>query len=135
EAGFLSYLVNHAEKNKLMQFLSGFYDHVKEETRRHPLLTLQEFMNRIELMRKEGLILPLVQVSGNEKGVNLMTAHGSKGLEFDYVFVAGCSSSCWEKKRKPYKAFSFPDNLIATQSDGNDIEELRRLFYVALTRA
>ena len=48
-------------------------------------------------MRKEGIILPLVQVAGNEKGVNLMTAHGSKGLEFDYVFVAGCSSSCWEK--------------------------------------
>jgi DNA helicase-2/ATP-dependent DNA helicase PcrA len=135
EAGFLSHIMHHVDKTKLMQALSGFYDHVKEETRRHPLLSLQEFMNRIELMRKEGLILPLVQVSGNEKGVNLMTAHGSKGLEFDYVFFVGNASSCWEKKRKPFNGFSFPDTLFATGAKGNDTEELRRLFYVALTRA
>ncbi|HEV7330430.1 MAG TPA: ATP-dependent DNA helicase [Flavisolibacter sp.] len=135
EAGFLGHIINSPDKNKLMQALSGFYDHVKEETRRHPLVQLSEFMNRIELMRKEGLILPLVQVSGNEKGVNLMTAHGSKGLEFDYVFFVGNSSSCWEKKRKPFSGFSFPDTLFATGAKGNDTEELRRLFYVALTRA
>lgn len=135
EAGFLSYIVHNDEKSRLLQYLTGFYDHVKEETRRHPLLPLQEFMNRIELMRKEGLILPLVQVSGNEKGVNLMTAHGSKGLEYEYVFFVGNASNCWEKKRKPFSGFSFPDTLFATGAKGNDTEELRRLFYVALTRA
>jgi len=31
-------------------------------------------------MKKEDLILPLTEVCGNDKGVNLMTAHGSKGL-------------------------------------------------------
>lgn len=135
EAGFLAYIMHHDDKNRLMQLLSGFYDHVKEETRRNPLLGLQEFMNRIDLMRKEGLILPLTQVSGNEKGVNLLTCHGAKGLEFDYVFFVGISSNCWEKKRKPSNGFSFPDTLFASQPKGNDTEELRRLFYVALTRA
>lgn len=139
EAGFLGYIMHHPDKNKLMQFLSGFYEHVKEETRRHPLVQLPEFMNRIELMRKEGLILPLVQVSGNEKGVNLMTAHGSKGLEFDCVFFVGNSSSCWEKKRKPFSGFSFPDTLFTNSPSlgggRGEVEELRRLFYVALTRA
>ena len=139
EGGFLSYMINSDEKNGLIQALSGFYDHVKEETRRHPLLRLEEFMSRIELMRKEGLTLPLVQVSGNEKGVNLMTAHGSKGLEFDYVFFMGNSSNCWEKKRKPFSGFSFPDTLFSHSpsfgSDRGEVEELRRLFYVALTRA
>lgn len=135
EAGFLSFILHHPEKNWMMQLLSGFYDHVKEETRRNPLLTLQAFMNRIELMRKEGLVLPLIQVSGNEKGVSLLTCHGAKGLEFEYVFFVGSASGCWEKKRKPFSGFSFPDTLFATQAKGNDIEELRRLFYVALTRA
>jgi DNA helicase-2/ATP-dependent DNA helicase PcrA len=135
EGGFLSHIMQHEEKNRLMQMLSGFYDSVKEETKRNPLLSLTEFMNRIELMRKEGIVLPLVQVSGNEKGVNLMTAHGSKGLEFEYVFFVNNSSSCWEKKRKPFSGFSYPDTLFASAAKGNDTEELRRLFYVALTRA
>jgi DNA helicase-2/ATP-dependent DNA helicase PcrA len=51
------------------------------------------------------------------KGVNLITAHGSKGLEFDRVFVVGVEHELW-----PHK------NSI-------DIEEERRLFYVATTRA
>jgi len=135
EAGFLSHIMQHPDKNRLMRQLAAFYDHVKDETRRLPVLKLEEFMNRIDLMRKEGLVLPLVEVSGNEKGVNLMTCHGSKGLEFDHVFVTGSTSSCWEKKRKPFSGFSFPDTLFASQAAGNDTEELRRLFYVALTRA
>ncbi len=135
EGGFLTHIMHSPEKNALMHLLTGFYDHVKEETRRHPLVTLSEFMGRIDLMRREGLVLPLVQVGGNEKGVNLMTCHGSKGLEFDYVFFVGNSSNCWEKKRKPYSGFSFPDTLFATGAKGSDTEELRRLFYVALTRA
>lgn len=135
EGGFLSHIMHHAEKTWLLQLLTGFYDHVKDETRRNPVLTLQEFMNRLELMNREGLVLPLVQVAGNEKGVNLMTVHGSKGLEFDYVFFCGCASTCWEKKRKPFSGFTFPDTLFLTQAKGNDTEELRRLFYVALTRA
>jgi DNA helicase-2/ATP-dependent DNA helicase PcrA len=135
EAGFLSFIMYHPEKSWLMQLLTGFYEHVKEESRRHPLMTLRDFLERIYLMRQEGLPLPLVQVSGHEKGVNLMTAHGSKGLEFEHVFFVGNSSSCWEKKRKPFSGFSFPDTLFTTQAKGNDTEELRRLFYVALTRA
>jgi DNA helicase-2/ATP-dependent DNA helicase PcrA len=135
EGGFLSHIMHSPEKSWLMQLLTGFYDHVKDETRRHPSLRLEEFMCSLDLMEKEGLILPLVQVAGNDKGVNLMTAHGSKGLEFEYVFFTGCTSSCWEKKRKPFSGFSFPDTLFSTQNKQNDTEELRRLFYVALTRA
>lgn len=135
EGGFLSHIMNHAEKAWLLQLITGFYNHVKDETSRHPTTGLLEFMDRIALMRKEGLVLPLVQVAGNERGVNLMTVHGSKGLEFDTVFFVGCASNCWEKKRKPFSGFSFPDTLFASGAKENDTEELRRLFYVALTRA
>src|SRR4029079_10179694 len=114
---------------------TGLFDFVKEETRRQPLLTLQQLVNIFDLMDKEDIPLPLVQVSGSDKGVNLLTAHGSKGLEFECVFFAGCNASFWEKKRKPGGGYSLPDTMFSSQTTSKDEEELRRLFYVALTRA
>ena len=64
-----------------------------------------------------------------------MTAHGSKGLEFQYVFFTGCNSSFWEKKRKPFGGYKLPDTVFTSQPKHSEDEELRRLFYVALTRA
>ena len=86
-------------------------------------------------MESENLSLPLIEISGTDKGVNLLTAHGSKGLEFEYVFFAGCNASFWEKKRKPGGGYSLPDTMFFSQPKSKDEEELRRLFYVALTRA
>lgn len=56
------------------------------------------------------------EVEEKEDAVHIMTAHGSKGLEFDTVFIIGCNQK------------SFPLGR-------GDIEEERRLFYVAMTRA
>ena len=135
EAGVLRQVMQDPEKLWLMQVVTALFDFVKEETRRNPRLRLSELVNIFNLMEKEELTLPLVQVSGSDKGVNLMTAHGSKGLEFQHVFVLGCNASFWEKKRKPGGGYTYPDNLFSKLSTANDDEELRRLFYVALTRA
>ena len=99
EAGVLPAIMQSPEKIWLMQVLTALFDFVKEETRRNPSLGLQELINIFDLMEKEAIPLPLVQVSGSEKGVNLLTGHGSKGLEFEYVFFAGCNAAFWEKKR------------------------------------
>ncbi len=60
----------------------------------------------------------------NEKAVKLMTVHASKGLEYDYVFIAGLEQDL------------FPHQGIGgQQKTPEDMEEERRLFYVAITRA
>ncbi len=60
----------------------------------------------------------------NESAVKLMTVHASKGLEFDYVFVTGLEQDL------------FPHQGMGTEEKTpEEVEEERRLFYVALTRA
>ena len=63
-------------------------------------------------------------LDGEKRGVKLMTVHSSKGLEFDYVFVSGLEADLFPHK-KMYEA----------KTKGEDGEEERRLFYVAITRA
>ena len=82
-----------------------------------PVVTLGEFLEDISL-------LSAVDMGDDEDGDNkvaLMTVHSSKGLEFPYVYVAGMEENL------------FPSGgMLASESD---IEEERRLFYVAVTRA
>ena len=69
--GILSYIMQSPDKHWQLQILTGLFDFVKEETRRNPSMKLQQLVNIIELMEKEEISLPLVQVSGSDKGVNL----------------------------------------------------------------
>ncbi len=62
-------------------------------------------------------------LDGKKTGVKLMTVHSSKGLEFDFVFVTGLESDL------------FPHRRMGERKSGEDNEEERRLFYVAITRA
>jgi DNA helicase-2/ATP-dependent DNA helicase PcrA len=135
KVGVLQQLLQAPDKTAQLQILTGLFDFIKEETRRTPTLQLKQFIGIIDLMQKENIPLPMVEISGSDKGVNLLTAHGSKGLEFTYVFLAGCNAAFWEKKRKPGGGYSFPDTLFLSQPKQAEEEELRRLFYVALTRA
>lgn len=82
-----------------------------------PLVTLDDYLENVSL-------LSAVDVNDDENGTNriaLMTVHSSKGLEFPYVYVAGMEENI------------FPSGgFLASESD---IEEERRLCYVAMTRA
>jgi DNA helicase II / ATP-dependent DNA helicase PcrA len=133
--GILGSINRNPEKLWLMQVLIGLFDFVKAETRRNPLLTVGGLITNVDLMEANNVFIPLHQVTGTDKGVNLLTAHGSKGLEFEYVFVSGCNASMWEKKRKPSTGYKFPDTIFTTGAGSSAEEELRRLFYVAITRA
>jgi len=135
EAGVISTIMQSKDKHWQLQVLTALFDFIKEETHRKPLMRLQDLVTLIELMEQESLPIPLVQVSGSDKGVNLMTAHGSKGLEFKYVFIVGANADLWEKKRASNKGYKIPPTVFATISNAKDNEELRRLFYVAITRA
>lgn len=76
---------------------------------------IYEYLNRISLTTKDD--------NDKETGkVNLMTIHASKGLEFNTVFLAGVEDHIIPHAR-------------SIEEDEMNIEEERRLFYVAITRA
>ena len=79
--------------------------------------SLFNYLNRITLMSRDN------PDDENDKGkVNLMTIHASKGLEFPVVFIAGTEEGLIPHAR-------------SVEENGGDVEEERRLFYVAITRA
>lgn len=135
EAGVISSIMKAPDKHWQLQVLTALFDFVKDETHRNPALSLQELVSLIELMETEKIPISLIQVNGSEKGINLMTAHGSKGLEFEHVFIVGANATLWEKKKANNKGFKIPSTVFTTNAAANDNQELRRLFYVAVTRA
>lgn len=131
--GFVSRALSARDATFQIQCLKTYYNFLKEETAREPYLSLSEYLGKIELLKSNNLGLKLNKIIHGINGVNLMTVHGSKGLEYDYVFVIGSTEKKWEKDNKslPYKL----NLLMPGEPKKATEEEARRLFYVALTRA
>jgi DNA helicase-2/ATP-dependent DNA helicase PcrA len=71
----------------------------------------------------------------SESVVHLMTAHKSKGLEFDTVYITGAIDSSWGQRARSFsRLLTYPENLQISPS-GDSADERLRLFYVAVTRA
>ncbi len=98
--------------------------------------TLSTLIEFIELNRKVGSTINVTRQSvGSDNAVNIMTAHKSKGLEFDSVYVINAVDTVWgERARSRNRLINYPENLpLAPAGEGED--ERLRLFYVAITRA
>lgn len=70
-----------------------------------------------------------------ENSINLLTAHKSKGLEFDTVYIINSIDKVWGEKAKGNSPnISYPENL-RIRKNANTYDERLRLYYVAMTRA
>src|SRR3989338_1396692 len=95
-----------------------------------------EFIEFFDYFEEAGGEIELPEDQENRDAVQLMTVHTAKGLEFDSVFVLRVNRGAFPtRKRQPL--FEFPEALMKEALPPGDfhIQEERRLFYVALTRA
>ncbi|WP_297964311.1 UvrD-helicase domain-containing protein [uncultured Campylobacter sp.] len=90
--------------------IDEFLAMLKDEASNKPDFDLAEFLNELSLLSDQDA------VSGD--AINIMSVHASKGLEFSHLFVIGLE-----------------EGFFPLLGDSSDIEEERRLAYVAITRA
>jgi len=103
---------NEARRENVAELLGSMKAYQEEE----PEPTLEQYLERVSLSEETA------QADASER-VSLMTVHSAKGLEFDVVFVAAMEDGMF-----PYKGVDLGDN-------SDEMEEERRLAYVAITRA
>ncbi|MFH0854489.1 MAG: UvrD-helicase domain-containing protein [bacterium] len=139
DSGYLKYLVKNETKEniKALKYISQFYKKIKEfeESENDPKLGI--FMERMEM-----------EIDAGDEGslcfdpdegpdmVKIMTIHSAKGLEFPYVFIVNLVDKKFPtiERKDPIE---IPEPLVKEILTEGDIhlEEERRLFYVAMTRA
>jgi len=140
ETGILGYVQSQTDAVAAEQYsyLNQFYKRLKAFETRSQDKTLQYFLEEFEHERQAGEVGSLPNdVEDGPDVVNVMTIHASKGLEFRYVFLVNLIEGRFPSRARS-EAIPIPEELSAPrlQTEGNPhVEEERRLFYVALTRA
>ena len=124
--------INHVKLLQLVLDESGYSSMLKNkkdlenenrlENIKELLSAMKDFDNLESFLEHVALATSVDQDWDGEK-VNMMTMHGSKGLEFDVVFLPG-----WEEGL-------FPHQKSIEEKGQNGLEEERRLAYVGITRA
>lgn len=101
------------------------------QSQKNGKIMLPDFLAFIDRLQEYDEDIPLA-VFGAYNGVKVLTLHGSKGLEFDNVWIAHMDErSLMGSKRQ---AFSLPQSIADKQEEGN-IDVAKRQLYVAMTRA
>lgn len=134
-SGLLTQALQADDRLWQIQIVKSLVDFCQAETARQPRLNLQQLLLIFDQMDSNRIALPLRKDIELEDGVQLVTAHSSKGLEFEAVFIMDANKDSWEAVRRGGRSqFSLPDTLTRS---GEQFEEetRRRLFYVAMTRA
>ncbi|MCC6563927.1 UvrD-helicase domain-containing protein [Candidatus Uhrbacteria bacterium] len=125
------------EKREYLQHLNGIAERIKRYERSTHGPSLRGFLEelRIEMESGEEGGLDFDPDAGPEL-VKIMTVHASKGLEFKYVFVGSMVDARFPSRGRT-DAIPLPEGLIQERLPEGDahLEEERRLFYVAITRA
>ncbi|MEE3152619.1 MAG: UvrD-helicase domain-containing protein, partial [Candidatus Neomarinimicrobiota bacterium] len=117
EIGILSHLKDSSEPDAKDRFdnVAELLTSIEEFSLREPKASLSRFLEDVSLQTD------IDHWNDSDNRVTMMTVHSSKGLEFPVVFIAGMDDGL------------FP--LSRSIDDKKELEEERRLFYVALTRA
>ncbi|HUY05166.1 MAG TPA: ATP-dependent DNA helicase [Candidatus Paceibacterota bacterium] len=125
ESGFVAGVLTLAESEDAYEAYQGFMEEAALLAREKPSATALDLLARLALIEKHELRVRRARTK--HAGVRLMTVHGAKGLEFPHVIIAHATDEKWLRGKSD--EFSL---LLEKEDDEHDV---RRLLYVAITRA
>lgn len=127
-SGYLKTWLRSSPDQSEAESLNYFLEKLNEFSRNYPGLGLNYFLEQIEWERDSGGSTIEENIPGM---VRIMTIHGAKGLEFDYVFLVNLVDQVFPSRKQHNIIPWFNEN----KDDECHIEEEKRLFFVAMTRA
>jgi len=133
EGGILEYIMTQNNKSWLLQIVSTFFDFIKKESTKQSDINIGELLSMFDKMKENRISLPVNKIISSADGVHFLTAHSAKGLEYEKVYIIGGIKDIWDKPRNGQGQYKYPDTVNADSE--TNIEDERRLFYVAMTRA
>ena len=116
-------------KEEWESFITQFLNSDKDKS-------LESLAELLEYYNHYNLSIDYVDNTQNKSRVILSTIHGTKGLEYDYVYLISLVNTAFEDKGDVYGSINVPkilNRFIMTEAE--DTEDLLKLIYVAMTRA
>ena len=135
QTGLISWALEQPDKAWYLQVLHTIMEFVRNETLRNPRRSLSKLLDLLDSMDDNLLPLPLNQSALQVAGVQLLTAHAAKGLEYGHVFLLDCTEDTWDKNAGGNRGHFFLPETLTRSGEEDVLEARRRLFYVAMTRA
>lgn len=137
-SGFIGHVLALPQAAEKLEALRALFDELDRFFEAHRSAGLADFLSYLDTIEAHRLLIKHKSSGGRDDRVRLMTAHGAKGLEFDFVYIVGCFDGHWSNRRESH-ALALPARAYARVRDeveeDIDLADERRLFYVALTRA
>lgn len=132
ESGLLTYVLSRPDSITILNAIRGLANTLETLSSTQALYTGRDFVRDLGLYEEYGIeIEPDTQPKERTNAVHLVTAHRSKGLEYEYVYIIHARDGKWGNRTSRN---TLPLSTLAAVPD-TDTEDERRLFYVALTRA
>lgn len=146
DSGLLNWVLKQPNSIDILDKITGLFEDIKLQVLKRVDYSLSDFIRYLELLQKHEIVLKKSVRTFQKEAIRLLTAHKSKGLEFDFVYIINSFDGHFGNPKKRGGMFKIPwedlgvklklgIDLDENERNSSTNEDERRLFYVALTRA
>jgi len=137
KTGILEYFLN-AKINKIENVfaIKRIVDEASSFANIRSSATIQDFIAHLDMAYADNIMITIDKDDYVQNAIQLLTMHGSKGREFEHVYISNLLTKNWEKQRTP-NSIDLPIEKTIFQGSEEDMKkaEQLRLLFVGVTRA